>query len=405
MLTDGVSRGAVGLLALWLASLAAWSLTIGHDDPMRLKGAILAAYALGLAVVAWRAKPRLVRAVLLGMLVVLLLGEGLLRVLNPPPEDPDYRAPAPYVMFRPAPHAHIEAEDISLGPLGYRDTPSQPKPPDEYRMIMLGGSAVFNGSPRAASIPGALEAALRRAGRANVRVYNWGVYSAVSGQELAALLFAALDYQPDMILVYNGANDLTLPYVFDPRPGYPFDFMATEGARRIIAGEWSLFDLYALLLRPSALGYAVFQFEIEAQITGRAARAAEVGAGSAAWREALAQTYADNLARMCQLTRAYDVELQVVLQPMIFFKEHLAGDEPIWAGAADFAAHTRAGYDLARGHLAELSARFAQDRCTFRDGSRLLARQRAPLFVDPVHLTDEGRGLVAERLAAWLMSP
>lgn len=393
--------------SLWLVSLAAWSVHLSQpldDGRMLTKGLLLGIYALLLAYMTFRsrAKPK-VQAVLLGSIVLALLGgEVITRIMNPTPEDPDFRQASPYIMFAGQPNGTIEEFDITLNALGYRDLPTMPKPPDEYRIIMLGGSTVFQGSQPFDSIAGALEGQLQGQGHPQVRVYNWGVYSVVAGQELAAILFRAVDYAPDLILVYNGANDLTLPYFFDPRPSYPFDFMAIEGGQRMLEGNWGLYDLYAVLLRPTSLGHTLFQFEIEEQLTRRSQLAEAANEGSAAWRAQLAQQYGQQLGKMCQMTQAFGFRLAVVLQPMIFFKDHLAGREPSLVGPSDYQTHTRQTYELARTELTQLDQRYADLPCSFNDGSYFLQDQTQALFTDPVHLSAEGNNLVAQRLVPIL---
>lgn len=368
------------------------------DAKMLQKGMVLAIYGIGLGMFALFAKLRLRRIMAVGMIFVLLAGEIYLRLTAEPPEDVDFRQGTPYIMFAGQPNGKIEAENITLTELGYRDEVSMPKPDSEYRIIVLGGSAVFQGSPREVSIVGSLEKALQTQG--NVRVYNWGIYSTVSGQELATILFRAVDFQPDMIVVYDGSNDLTEPYFFDPRPGYPFDYMATEGSRRIIEGDFGLFDIAAVLLRPTQLGYTLFQFEIEEQITRRSQLEAEIGSKEA-WREAIVSQYTANLSKMCMVSQAFEVEFVAFLQPMIFFKETLSGNEPNLLGPDDYQNHTRQTYEMARAEFQNLSQQ--NPACIFRDVSRILSADTQPLFVDPVHLNDEGYTIIGRRLADILM--
>ncbi len=392
------------VMAALLLSLAFWSLQMSarlEEPSMQPKGIVLAIYGIGLGLFAIFAPLRLRRIMTVGMILVLIGGEMFIRLTAEPAEDPDFRQAAPYIMFAGQPDGTIEAENITLTELGYRDAVPMPKPDGEYRIIMLGGSAVFQGQPREFSIAGALEIALHNQGYENVRVYNWGIYSTVSGQELATLLFRAVDFAPDRIVVYDGSNDLTEPYFFDPRPAYPFDFMASEGGRRIIEGDFGLFDMYAVLLRPSQLGYTVFQFEIEEQITRRTDLQAEVQAGTDGWREAIVRQYALNLGKMCRVAQAFEIEFVALLQPMIFFKETLAGNEPALLGPQDYQDHTRTTYDMARGEYQKLSQIYPE--CVFRDVSRILAADTQELFIDPVHLNDDGYAIVGRRLAELLM--
>ncbi|MBZ0310022.1 MAG: hypothetical protein K8I82_28435 [Anaerolineae bacterium] len=382
-------------MSVLLLSLAGWSLHMNLSDNMRLKGIVLAVYGLGLMAFALFARLRLRRIMVVGMVAVLVGGEMVTRLTADPEEDPDFRQGAPYLMFAGQPNGEIESFNIRLSSLGYRDEVPMPKPDNEYRIIMLGGSALFQGTPREFSIAGSLENTLHEQGYTQVEIYNWGIYSTVSGQELAAMVFRAVDFAPDMVVVYNGSNDLTEPYFFDPRPGYPFDYMAVEGSRRLIEGDFSLFDLYAVLMRPTRLGYTLFQFEIEEQITRQSDLKTEADFGSEGWREAILQQYIANLTKMCTISRAFDVEFVALLQPMIFFKDTLTGKEPSLLGPPDYQHHTRTLYEQARLEYQNLSAAYSE--CTFRDVSRLPDTQE--LFVDPVHLTNDGYSIVGRRLA------
>src|SRR5262245_59810930 len=114
------------------------------------------------------------------------------------PAQDVFRLPQPYVEFAGTPNATLTGplsmggsvadSTMTLNALGFRgDLPRMPKG-DEVRVIVLGGSAAFNGAPLRNSIAGWLERLAHDAGETHVRVYNWGVTSYVSGQELAVLV-------------------------------------------------------------------------------------------------------------------------------------------------------------------------------------------------------------------------
>ena len=46
--------------------------------------------------------------------------------------------------------------------------------------------------------------------------------------ELATIVNEVTNLSPDLVIVYNGANDFTSPLKYDPRPGYPFNFLVYE---------------------------------------------------------------------------------------------------------------------------------------------------------------------------------
>src|SRR5579862_2853333 len=91
----------------------------------------------------------------------------------------DYkRDPKPYTMFGPAP-------DEYRGPIA-----SPAKGIGEYRVFILGGSTLVTGI---LSLPELIEKSLHEAGLTNVHVYNFGVVSQKSGQELVRLFLEVVD--------------------------------------------------------------------------------------------------------------------------------------------------------------------------------------------------------------------
>jgi hypothetical protein len=95
----------------------------------------------------------------------------------------------------------------------------------------LGGSAVQLASTFELTLPGSLRALLRKAypGR-DIEVINAGIVSCISRQSIAHLIFTVADYQPDIVILYDGANDLFLPMTYESRPNFPYNFQTMEQA-------------------------------------------------------------------------------------------------------------------------------------------------------------------------------
>ncbi|MEZ5392165.1 MAG: SGNH/GDSL hydrolase family protein [Bryobacterales bacterium] len=154
---------------------------------------------------------------------------------------PFYNELHPYVMFRPPassvfeapPHAmsheqtpvrhYTNADGLRVEAPDY-DLPTR-KPARQLRVAVLGSSAIQLGSTYETTLPGALRQVLRERypGR-DIEVINAGIQSCVSRQSIAHLLFTVIDYQPDVVLLYDGVNDLGLPLTYDSRPNYPYNF-------------------------------------------------------------------------------------------------------------------------------------------------------------------------------------
>ena len=224
------------------------------------------------------------------------------------------RRPQPYTMFG-------WSED-----LGYPGTkPSPSKEPNEFRIFVVGGSTVVQGNP---TITDLLEEQFKDKGAKNVKVYNSGVISSVSGQDLTRILFEVSDFKPDLIIMYNGGNDILSAYSTDPRPGYPFNFIVYENNPLVDRGvrtypSIALFAYGSNLLRYLLKPYFTKKFIPLEQIRQK------VKWGSDEWKDNIARVYVKNLARANKISYAFGAEFIVFFQPMVFYKDPLAPEEQL----------------------------------------------------------------------------
>ncbi len=104
--------------------------------------------------------------------------------------------------------------------LGYRgDEIPVPKPAGEFRIACLGGSTTYTGGVEDyhQAYPQLLEKELHSRGRPFVRVINAGGESWTSWESLVNLEFRILDLEPDLIVDYDGINDVHARLVWPPR--------------------------------------------------------------------------------------------------------------------------------------------------------------------------------------------
>jgi len=92
--------------------------------------------------------------------------------------------------------------------LGFKSPePIMPKPGGEYRILCIGGSTTEQGLSNEATYPALVERYLSESGYRNVRAYNFGLASYSSRDSL--LRFREyLTYEPDLILVMHGVNEV-----------------------------------------------------------------------------------------------------------------------------------------------------------------------------------------------------
>jgi lysophospholipase L1-like esterase len=161
---------------------------------------------------------------------------------------PFYNVLYPYVMFRPLENASYEPKEtfamshfksrasVYTNEDGFR-IPSphyklpEEKPPGQLRIAFLGGSQVQLGSTFDTALPGSLRRVLREQYRGrDIEVINAGIQSCVSRQSIAQLLFTVVGYHPDIVILYDGVNDLGLPLSYDSRANFSYNFQTMQEA-------------------------------------------------------------------------------------------------------------------------------------------------------------------------------
>jgi lysophospholipase L1-like esterase len=378
--------GAAALLALLALTLRAYSLP---RSVLAVKAAALGVLAAGLLAVLSLGGERLNAAAGLALAGALAWGQWRYdpRYLTDYPAGAT-RYPAPYVMFAGLPGEQDHNE------LGYRgELPPLQKDPGEFRIFVLGGSAVYGKGPRHLTIPRHLWAMARLAGHRQVRVFNWGVVSQVSGQELATLALRTVRYAPDLVVLYSGGNDVYASYTSDPRPGYPFNFVVQQRAVGVFQ-EGDAASLLAGALLQANLVRQLFGTELSDAVARLPALRQQVGYGTAPWEEEVARAYLDHVESACRLGGGFGFRVAVVLQPLVYQTPQA---DSFHGMPPDFRRYAERQYDRIRNGFQELSRRNAGDRCLFADLSQACAQGQCT-FQDLIHPTPETRAPIAEAL-------
>ncbi len=341
---------------------------------------------------------------------------------------PFYNRLYPYVMFRPHENTRFISHDVNLvsnimsrnqrvvhhfsnqdglrvEALGY-DLPKQ-KPPGQWRAAVLGSSAVQLGTTYADSLPGALRTALRRhyPGR-DIEVINAGIQSAVSRQTIAHLLFTVNDYSPDLVVLYDGFNDLMLPLNYESRPNFPYNFQTLEAAWERYRDEHQA-PLWRVILERSRLYRGLrsrFRDDDDPKpglYVGLNARSPEEILADPEWVRNYVTGYLSNWETLIKLSAAYGFDVVCVLQPTavldgafgprITAKGYGLDEEraKAWVGALGFV------YEEASRQVEQLHRRYVG--ATILDFSRVLSPGEEH-FWDVVHVYDETNFLLAEKL-------
>jgi lysophospholipase L1-like esterase len=228
--------------------------------------------------------------------------------------------------------------------------------------------------------------------------------SAVSGQELALLTHLLVDYAPDVVISYGGGNDMHSPYQYDPRPGFPFDFVTLQIGTQALAGGLDLRTALANQMFRSRVISLIFAPRVQEIRLPLSALRAAAGYRTPEWENAIIDTYSDNLHRMCRLGLAFNFRFYAVLQPMIFHKSPLSEAEmKLRFGDVNFASYMRRQHDQAVLAFHRLQADDGREgNCRFVDLSQIFANDPRSLFWDFIHVNNDGNATIASTITADL---
>jgi hypothetical protein len=216
---------------------------------------------------------------------------------------------------------------------------------------------------------------------------NAGIPGWNSTQELLLLQTRLVDLNPDVVVVLDGYNDIWGPLYYDPRVGYPFNFMVVEEAwRRYTSTQpWPL-----RLLEQSRLIRRVRELlsgttSVDGFVLGTSLDPASIdrlvneaaAAHRANWRK---------MERICLAER---IDCVLALQPVHLDQAALGGTQAVFRMFFD-----RIVDDLHRDALADGAIRI--------DLRGFFADDPTSAFFDSVHLYDEANRRLAQSLVQIL---
>jgi len=230
--------------------------------------------------------------------------------------------PRPYVMEGGRPYARLLDGSV-LNSLGYRDAvPPMPKDKGEFRIIIVGPSSIFLGTP---TIPNLIEAEFQRNGQKNVKIYNFSIPASMSSMDLARIVFEVVDYKPDMIVEFAGPAEFEDRLDFDPRPGYPDNFYLYESNPLFKnPDEYPLIP--CILFKSKFLRKYFKEYFIKNFIDLDKIRKS-VDYGSPSWVLKTAQIFSQNLIKEKKIAHAFGADFIAFYSPTLNMKKHLSRNE------------------------------------------------------------------------------
>lgn len=275
------------------------------------------------------------------------------------------------------------------------------------RVVVVGGSAAFGlRVPEDATFSAQLASRL-----SGVEVLNAGVSGYLSGQELALVATQLLELEPDVLVVFDGWNDVYDPYWWSrfgdghrPHPGVNNGFRTLEDRlvryREIQESPWAALQEAgnALVRRTTVLAALAGMLGSEPET--RPSR----GLGPAE-RAAIADRYVSNLRTLHGLARARGIEMLVVVQPELgqylpaATRSRLTGQPSAdFIDGDEYAVYFPELYEEFRGRVVP-ELRNAGIPVIDATAGFVGTAEPRNLFVDAVHLSPAGHGRIAEMLA------
>lgn len=275
------------------------------------------------------------------------------------------------------------------------------KPKEEIRIFMLGGSTVAYGNP---PLPVCVERELKRRGWLNARVFNYGVISQNSSQELAHLIYHVMDSEPDLIVFYDGGNDIMDPLLYDPRPGYPFNFLAYEN--NVFFKEVDEYPAFSLFAYGSEMCRRLFRNYFFEKFGHFSEWRGYAGYGTYAWSDKIARIYAGNLAKAARICGGYGVAYAAFFQPLLFDKHQWSETEMKILERWPEKEKT-----LVRPYVQDVRGRMvryiADEQKSypfyFYDLSAMFRDARETVFTDYIHVTGKANQKIAAEICDRLM--
>ncbi len=202
-------------------------------------------------------------------MAIIAIFEFLLEIKRPT-EIPFYNIIYPYVEFRPPSNivwnspepspssrsgeyakSYTNQDSFRIASSDYRLLPKKPK--GQIRIAVIGGSTVHGGTTYEVTLPGSLKHILRAENPGvDIEVINAGITSAISRQTLVHLITTLVDYDLDLLVVYDGINDSGQMLYYEERPNYPYNYRVKELAwEQYVGGKRD--SIWLEILRRSAI--------------------------------------------------------------------------------------------------------------------------------------------------------
>ena len=317
--------------------------------------------------------------------------------------------PDPFLLFRTP--RNIEGETINTNSFGYRSPELEKnKSHGVFRIAILGGSgaAGYGASHDDMTFHRVLETTFNSTfDQFRTEVINAAIPSYVSSQELVLLVTEVVDFDPDVIVVIDGVNDIGTSLDPNDQPvGYPQGwYKVTNGWSNYIDG--AIVHRFVNKLRIVSYGYRLAnRFSTTVNDLQRLIAQTDEKAmankptlpkkvNSLPLDYAAIEKYENNLSKMVRFATSYNIKTILIVQPISLEHRSFNSSYELWDSGikAIFQAMSR----VAQQHNVSAFDYSNIFQIEFGDEAK-------NYFSDWVHLNDSGNYFLGKRIYQLLLS-
>lgn len=307
----------------------------------------------------------------------------------------------PYLMYRVKPDQSFAT--ITVNALGFRGRQvARIKPEATVRVVMLGGSALWGtgASSDKTTIAYELEKLLNNPVRGKkYEVINAGDGGYVTMQELITLCDRVIDLAPDIIVTFDGFNDIYSGFT-NGIAGYPQNF---SYFKQKLEANSIFYHFFAGLTQP--LAHSMFIRKLSNKIRIFYMRSAKVDSDGIPLAYAdsseVARIFGRNLSYIHAITKERNIISLFTIQPMLgvgakkLTPEEQASLKALGENIRSYAAYLRrtAGFLVKELKSLEQSA-----RARVLDLTGVFDSNDATVYLDYCHISDASNKVIAEKI-------
>lgn len=274
-----------------------------------------------------------------------------------------------------------------------------PKPANTRRIFILGGSTVEGGLNEYWTVAHYLSKKLKQS-HENLEVINAGIAGFGSQNELALLQTRILDLQPDLVIIFDGRNDLyysITPY-WENRRGE--DYFSQKRALDGLIDNPTFFTLTGNLARFIATKSSILTRAFDLVFRQKPPH---VYPHEAKIQEKAVQTYVDNLRLIKAVLETEGINGIIAFQPTLGYGkqklspyEHSIADYLRKVEDTDWLTQVATTWPVVAKRVAALPQSGLVKTC---DLSRLFENTTETAYIDSCHYVPLGNQMIGEKLA------